>query len=73
MKKRVLAGLLWFYATWYAWGLIASTLGVTEMLGPVLGLIAAALFAGDPLGRIWSSTGDRHTVTARSAGPSEPA
>lgn len=73
MKKRVLAGLLWFYTIWYAWSMIASTLGVSEMLGPVLGLIAAALFAGDPLGRIWSSTGDRPTATVRAAGSGEPA
>lgn len=54
MKKRILAGLLWFYMIWYAWTIIANFVGVTDLAGPVIGLVAAALIAGDPLGRIWS-------------------
>ena len=73
MKKRVLAGLLWFYATWYAWSIVASTVGVSDMLGPVLGLIAAALIAGDPLGRIWSTSRERQAVNASASTFAEPA
>jgi hypothetical protein len=53
MKKRVVAGLLWFYVTWYAWGVLAYFTGITDLLGPVAGLAVAALIAGDPFGRIW--------------------
>ena len=51
MKKRVAAGMLWFYVAWYAWALIANAVGVTDLAGPIIGLVAAALVAGDPLGR----------------------
>ena len=54
MAKRTLAALLWFYAGWYAGSMIASILGVSEALGPVLGTAAAALIAGDPRHRIWT-------------------
>lgn len=56
MKKRVLAGLLWFYCTWYAWSLVASFTGVSDLAGPIIGLVAAMLFSVDPLGRIWTAT-----------------
>ena len=72
MKKRVLAGLLWFYVAWYAWSMVASTLGVSDMLGPVLGVIAAALIVGDPLGRIWSPSSERQAVGAAASTFAEP-
>jgi len=53
MTKRVLAALLWFYAGWYAGALIADFLGISPMLGPVIGAAAAALIAGDPRRIIW--------------------
>ncbi len=55
MKKRVLAGLLWFYATWYAWSVLASFIGLPDLLGPVIGVGVGALFAIDPLGWIWGN------------------
>jgi hypothetical protein len=55
MKKRVLAMFLWFYAGWYAGAVIAEFVGVSPMLGPILGMAAAVLFAGDPRGVIWGS------------------
>ena len=30
MKKRVAAGVLWFFAAWYAWNVIAAIIGVSE-------------------------------------------
>jgi hypothetical protein len=54
MKKRVLAGVLWFYSTWYAWSVIATLIGVSTAPGPLFGILAAVLLAGDPLRRIWS-------------------
>ena len=55
MVKRVLAATLWFFAIAYGWNYVAAFLGFSEMPGLMLGAVAAALIAGDPLHRIWSS------------------
>lgn len=54
MKKRAFAALLWFYTFWYAGAMIASALGVSLVLGPILGAAAAAIVAGDPRRLIWN-------------------
>jgi len=54
MKKRVLSGVLWFYTGWYAGAMLAHVLGVSSMLGPIIGIAAAALVAGDPRQVIWT-------------------
>ena len=59
MKKRLVAALLWFYVTWYAWAFVASLTGVTDLAGPVLGAALAAFVAGDPMHRIWSRGTER--------------
>lgn len=72
MLKRTLAALLWFYAGWYLGAMIVYHLGLTAMLGPIIGLAAAALFAGDPRRIIWvrpeasdaTSTSAQPTTTA---------
>jgi hypothetical protein len=69
MKKRVLAGLLWFYATWYAWNVMAAFVGVPVLAGPVLAAAVAMLLAGDPFGRIWTSRRTRPVVSAHSPVP----
>ena len=71
MKKRVLVGLLWFYATWYAWSIVAAFAGLSELWGPVLGAAVAVFVAGDPLGRIWGRRPAGRPVVA--AQLSEPA
>ena len=53
MKKRVAAAVLWFYCGWYAGAMIASFVGISPALGPILGVVAAVLIAGDPRGIIW--------------------
>ncbi|MFL5771427.1 MAG: hypothetical protein ACJ765_15245 [Chloroflexota bacterium] len=53
MKKRVLSAFLWFYCGWYAGAMIASVVGISPLLGPVLGAAAAFIIAGDPRGIIW--------------------
>lgn len=63
MKKRVFAALLWFYTGWYAGAMIATLVGISPALGPILGTAAAALIAGDPRGIIW--TGRNAKVQAR--------
>jgi hypothetical protein len=54
MKKRLAAAILWFYAGWYAWAILASFLGLSELGGPVIGAAAAALIAVDPRRIIWT-------------------
>ncbi len=67
MKKRVIAGVLWFYAAWYAWSVIATVIGVSEAPGPVFGVLAALLLAGDPFGRIWTSPAASTSMSAAPA------
>jgi hypothetical protein len=66
MKKRILATFLWFFAGWYAGAVIAYALDVSAILGPILGVAAAGLIAGDPRGIIWS----QRPSTAPTATPS---
>jgi hypothetical protein len=54
MKKRAVSAVLWFYSGWYAGAMIAHALNVSIAIGPILGVAAAALIAGDPRGIIWS-------------------
>jgi hypothetical protein len=55
MLKRVLAALLWFYAGWYGGNLLADFLGISLVLGPVIGATLAALVVGDPRRIIWTA------------------
>ena len=55
MTKRALAAVLWFYTGWYAGAMLAEIIGVNALLGPIIGVAAAALVVGDPFRRIWSS------------------
>jgi hypothetical protein len=54
MKKRAFAALLWFYVGWYGGAMLAEFLGVSPLIGPMVGAAASALFVGDPRGVIWS-------------------
>jgi hypothetical protein len=51
--KRVIAGLLWAYAIWYLWSLIAVVVGLPTLVGAVLGLLVGGLVYADPTHRIW--------------------
>lgn len=55
MNKRIAAAVLWFLTGWYAGGYVSLILGVPELIGPILGIACAALFAGDPLDVIWTT------------------
>ena len=55
MKKRILAAVLWFYAFWYVGAMVAFALGISPLLGPIIGATAAILFAGDPRRIIWAA------------------
>jgi hypothetical protein len=54
MKKRVAAAFLWFYTGWYAGALIAASVGISPVVGPILGVAAAGLIVGDPRRIIWT-------------------
>jgi len=54
MKKRIVAGLLWFYAFWYAGALAAQALGLPDLTGLGLGVFLGIVVAWDPMHRIWS-------------------
>jgi hypothetical protein len=69
MKKRVLAGVLWFFAVAYAWNLIALALGLSEGPGLGLGTIAAFLFAADPAGVVWKGHARQPATTSSAASP----
>jgi hypothetical protein len=69
MKKRVLAGVLWFFAVAYAWNLLALALGLPEAPGYGLGVIAAFLFSADPAGIVWKHNA-RQPAAASSAASS---
>ena len=62
MTKRVLAAILWFYAGWYAGAMIAEFIGVSPLLGPLIGAAAAGLIAGDPRRIIWKSSATASTT-----------
>jgi hypothetical protein len=55
MKKRIVAAFLWFYAGWYGGAILAEFLGISPMLGPIIGAAAAALIVGDPRRIIWTA------------------
>jgi hypothetical protein len=72
MTKRLLATVLWFYAGWYGGALLADFLGISAVLGPIVGAAAAALIAGDPRRIIWSVRAATPATSAHEATP-EPA
>lgn len=64
MHKRIAAAGLWFLVGWFVGDALGYVLGVGDALGLIYGIAAAFVFAGDPLGVIWSkreAVGDRST------------
>ena len=71
MKKRALSAVLWLYAGWYVGAMIAHVFDLSIALGPIVGVAAAAIIAGDPRRIIWT----RPSVDRRASveGLAEPA
>ncbi len=72
MTKRILAAMLWFYVGWYAGAMLAEMIGVSALLGPLIGAAAAGLIAGDPRHIIWKRRAPRWPRTGRRSWPSRP-
>ena len=66
MFKRSVAAAAWFVSTWWAYSLIAYSLGVPADGGAVIGALAAAFVALDPTGAIWGAR-RRETATTSNA------
>jgi len=56
MIKRLGMSLIWFYAGWYAGAMAAFFGGFTPLIGPVIGVLAAAFYIGDTRG-MWGTRG----------------
>lgn len=53
MKKRAAAAILWFYTGWFVGAFVAFVTGLPPAAGPILGIAAALVVAGDPRHVIW--------------------
>jgi len=56
MKRRLLAGALWFLCGWYAGAALAWMLALNPVLAPVLAVAAGCLVLADPRGILWART-----------------
>lgn len=65
MIKRLGMSLIWFYCGWYAGAMAAFFGGFSPLVGPVVGVMAAAMYIGDSRG-LWAF----HRRTATSGAPS---
>ncbi len=54
MSKRVFAAILWFYTGWYAGAMLATLVGLSTVIGPIIGAAAAGLFIGHARRTIWT-------------------
>jgi hypothetical protein len=69
MKKRILAAFLWFYTGWYGGAIIADFVGISPVLGPILGAALAALIVGDPRRIIWTARSVGQTASEATPEP----
>ena len=60
MIKRLGMSLIWFYAGWYAGAMAAFFGGFTPLVGPLVGVLAAAFYIGDTRG-MWGVRRRRRT------------
>jgi hypothetical protein len=67
MVKRTAVAVLWFLSGWTVGNALAIGLGLPTLAGPVLGLVAATVFAGDPLGKIWARRAELAELPAQVA------
>lgn len=70
MTKRIAIALLWFYAGWYAGAILAGTLGMTPVIGPILGASIAVIVISCLQRMVWSKTPPSGGITLGVAVPS---
>jgi hypothetical protein len=73
MTKRVLAGILWVYATWYAWSLYAGLADINVLWGPVIALSVVAFIAALRVRQAWAESSITAPRLAASVQSGEPA
>ena len=64
MKKRLMAGSLWFVAILAMYELAWSLLGIPRPVGPILAFVISALVVADPANLFWPAS-----APARSQAP----
>ena len=67
MVKRIVAAILWFYTGWYGGNLLADFLGLSLVLGPIIGAAAAFIVVGDPRRIIWKAKSIGPAIAASAA------
>jgi hypothetical protein len=65
MYRRLLSAGLWFLVAAYAGSILHGIAGMSELVGPLVGLATASLIVADPLHR----TATRPVATRRAVGP----
>ena len=68
MIKRLGMTLIWFYAGWYAGAMAAFFGDFTPLIGPVVGVVAAAFYLGDTRG-LWGTRSSAAKQTAATTAP----
>jgi hypothetical protein len=53
MTLRIVSGVLWFIAGWFVAGTIAIGLGLNQEVGPIVGIVWAAIVVIDPKDLVW--------------------
>lgn len=66
--KRLIAGPLWFLASWYGYEVLSLLTGVPHGPGPVIALIVAATVVLDPMHLFWPVRPSRPTASLPSTG-----
>ncbi len=54
MLKRMVTALLWLCAAWTFGGMLSAFAGIPSLVGPVLGVVIAAVVWWDPAGWLWA-------------------
>jgi hypothetical protein len=57
--KRATTFALWVFSFWYLGSAIALLFGISDAVGPILGLAAGSIIALDPRRMIWTSSETR--------------
>jgi hypothetical protein len=68
MVTRLLSAGLWFVAAVYAGNMLHGVVGLSELVGPIVGFTTAGLIVADPVHRFAAKGADTR-IPVRPAGP----